>query len=381
MRNCLHTLTRPCILALGAVVAMSAQAGHYERLNFRDIRWLGRGNTGVATINDGTALFYNPAGLGQQESYSFSIFNPVLGGDENLYTSVSQLSNVTRGSTTLSEKFSPFLGKSLGLQGSIFPHIALPGFAGGFWDTFDSSILYQNPVNPHLDLDARNDYGLIFGTGFGYQKFFTVGASLRYQKRKSLQQDLTVDSLITTKASDLENVFRTGEGWGLNVGAQSRIPLGKIQWVGLGVTVEDVGNTRFRSSTGIEPLAQGQQVNAGLAYGMSSALIDFTMLADVRQLNETSMSTGKKVYLGTEVSLLKMDLRAGMFQGYWTVGASLRILPLFDIDFATYGEEMASFAGIKENRTWMIGLRTGIGLKMGKGGKKSKRYRSQLDAL
>ena len=50
----------------------AAHAGNYLRDVFRDIRWLGRGNTGVATIDDGTAMFYNPGALGITETYSFS---------------------------------------------------------------------------------------------------------------------------------------------------------------------------------------------------------------------------------------------------------------------------------------------------------------------
>ena len=362
-------------------------AQSYHRDNFRDIRWLGRGNTGIAVINDGTALFYNPAGIGMQNVYSFSVLNPSLGANENIYTSAAGLSSLTGGSESITSKFGPFLGKPLGLTGSVFPHIAVPNFAGGFWDYFDTSLQYRNPVNPELYMDARNDYGIILGTGFGYQQNFAFGVSLRYHRRRLLSESITGSRALTlvqgASGSTLASLMKKGEGFGINVGIQSKFEVNKATWVALGGAVEDLGATKFKSALGNAPIQQGMQMNIGSALGIKTTLLDLTIFADGRQLNVPGLHDSKKIFMGTEFSFLKTDFRAGLFQGYWTLGASLRLFPLFDIDLATYGEEVGYASGIKQNRIWMLGISTGIGLNVGgkKQSKSGKKYRSQLDAL
>ena len=48
-------------------------AGTYKRDDYRDMRWLARGNTGVASVNDATAIFYNPANLGDVEIVKYLV--------------------------------------------------------------------------------------------------------------------------------------------------------------------------------------------------------------------------------------------------------------------------------------------------------------------
>lgn len=376
-------------VSAGAVLLAGglAQAQTYKRDNFRDIRWLGRGNTGIATIKDGTALFYNPAGVAQPDYYSFSVFNPAVAANENFYSTGPQLATLLSSDDPLTTKLAPLLGTPLGVSGSIFPHLAVPGFSGGFWDYFDVGLQYRNPVSPELYVDSRNDYGIILGSGFGYKNYVNFGFSFRYHRRKLVSESITGSRAVTlaqgATGADLLELVKKGEGWGINLGVQSRMDIGKASWFGLGATVEDIGNTKFKSSTGNAPIPQAMQINFGSAGGLKTGFVDVTVLADYRQWNLADVHPSKKIYIGFEASMLTMDLRAGLFQGYWTAGLSLRALPLFDIDFATYGEEVGYAAGIKENRLWMIGLRTGIGLQQksrGRGGS-GKRYRSQLDAL
>lgn len=377
-------------LAIGfAIFAAGAQAQSYHRNMMQDIRWLGRGNTGVATINDGTALFYNPAGLGMQDSYSFSLINPMLGANQNVYTNFSDFARFTASDSTLSDKMAPFLGNAIGIPLSFFPHVSVPNFAIGYWNYLEAQMLYSNPVNPELQVDYRNDNGVILGTGFGYKEIFSFGVSLKYTRRTIVQETFTATpsglSLVQGAISDYSSLYRKGEGFGINVGAQSHFELGKLGWFAAGAAIEDLGFMKFKgTTTTYKPNQQAQQVSTGVALGFNSLLMDITLLADYRDMLNTSEHVTKHLFAGAETSLPGFDLRAGLYQGYWTAGATIRFLPLFDIDFATYGQEVFYAAGIKENRIWMVGLRSGIGFKAGKRGgkqKSKKKYRSQLDAL
>lgn len=342
--------------------------------NFRDIRWLGRGNTGVAVINDGTAAFYNPGGIGAIEDYSFTLANPSGAGNQNFVSSIRELATLTSGGGSITDKFEPFLGKPLGLQASTFPNIAVPGFVAGFWDYFDTQLEYRNPVNPQLQIQSRNDYGLVFGGGKSINNKLFVGASLRYVRRKVMDTTVSGSTLLTASPSYLTSLFGNGEGWGLNLGAQLRQPMGKNRVFSLGLAVEDIGRTRFiNRQGGLSPEVQDQKVNIGSAYSFKGSLFDAMVLFDIKRISDPDISYTKRIHMGVELSILRMDLRGGFFHGYWTAGASIRLLPIMDIDFATYAEELDTAAGMRQNRMWLIGINMGLELK------KTQKRRQRFD--
>ncbi|MEO6459719.1 MAG: hypothetical protein ABIO95_04660 [Bdellovibrionota bacterium] len=359
------------------LVSASARAD-YTRDSYRDIRLLGRGNTGIADVTGGPAAFYNPAGLADATSVSFVPFDFSLGANKNLVTSFSTISSLTSSNQTLSQKFSPLLGKPMALQGTFFPHIAVPGFMAGFYDYSDVNIEYRDPVFPRLDLQARNDWGLVFGAGKSVLPNLQLGASVRYMKRRSLEDVLNMATVFNLTGAYLSQISRDGEAWGINVGSRFSQKLGPSSWVAAGLVVEDVGRTSFHNSDRSPlPERQAEKVNFGLAYGAQAPVGAFKVLFDVKELNNTSKSTTKKIFTGAEISTSVMTMRAGLFQGYWTAGLSTSLIPLIDLDITTYGEELASAAGLRESRYWLIGFRTGLDVK--KSEKKKQRY--SLDGL
>jgi hypothetical protein len=72
-------------------------------------------------------------------------------------------------------------------------------------------------------------------------------------------------------------------------------------------------------------------------------------------LLETDIQAGKKIHLGTELSLPIIDLRAGINQGYMTYGIGINLL-VFRIDAATYTEELGAYTGQSGQNRWLIGL-------------------------
>jgi hypothetical protein len=260
----------------------------------------------------------------------------------------------------------------LGLQGSAFPHLHAPGFAFGFWDYFDASAEYRNPVYPELDLDARNDYGLILGGAWAYKKVFSVGASLRYQKRRHLRENITAGSILASGTSYLTTLMRRGGGYGINVGFQLRQDWDK-QFLALGGTIENLGYLTFASS-GVAPDRQAQQFNLGTSYGANAGPARIGLHFDVRQLNTKNFDLTKRLHTGVEAGLLMFDVRLGLFQGYWTAGLSAQILPFMTLDFTTYGEELDAAAGQRYNRYWMMGFSIGVDLQPKSGKKKKQRY-------
>jgi hypothetical protein len=360
------------LLCLALMLTGSAAiAGTYRNPSYRDVRWLGRGNAGLALVSDGASVFYNPAGLAMNDGYGFDFIDTSIGGNQNIKDSFAELMTLTSGSQTLSEKFSPLLGKPLALQASFFPHLAIPGFLFGGFDYLDVSALYRDPVNPQFNISARNDYGLVTGFATGYQQYFSVGASIRYTNRRAIVENLTVISILNQASTLLNSVQAKGTGFGINLGAQGRFPMGKDSIFALGLTIEDVGQTRFKSkSLAITaPQNQIQSINAGMGIQYKSPVATGRVLLDMRSLGDTTMSYTKKIFTGFEVSTVGADFRAGFFQGYWSAGVTLHPLPLLEIDVATYGEEIGQAAGQRLNRFWLIGFRLAMDLKTHKGKK------------
>jgi hypothetical protein len=356
---------------------LTAGALDFKGPAWRDMRLLGRGDAGLATIAGGNAAFYNPAGLAWSDVYSFTLLNPYSGTNTNVIGSYANILGIASGSNsgqTLSQKFAPFLGKPLALQAGIFPQISMPHFMVGFFDVLDSDIAYHDPVNPTLDVDFRNDWGIIAGAGWNYQEYFSVGFSLRWINRSQLYDVLDTSTLLTATTDYLVQHMRKGDAYGFNVGFQGRLPMGKNKLFG-GFVVEDVGYTTFRSSDLSKPLPlrQPMRMNAGIAYEFGAVPgSTTTFYFDAKDLNDFDLSWSKKIYTGIEIATRIADFRAGLFQGYWTAGTSIAVLPFLLIDVTTYGRELDSVAGMREERYYMLGVRMGLDLK--KSAKKKQRF-------
>ncbi len=358
-------------------VAASAQSAIYRTPVYRDIRWLGRANTGVALISDGTAAFYNPGGLGKSDSYNISLLNPSLGGNKNIYDAA----NVFMASSpeTISEYLDPFMGIPLAAQASYFPYIKVPNFMAGYFLVNSQVLHLRNPVNPELNIDYRYDRGVILGGGFDIADKIFLGASFRYQKRSMIKDVLGGSTVTDLSLESLLSNLTVGEGWGLNLGAQYRHELSTNQAFHIGVAFEDVGFTTFNSQTLGQgaPLTQATYTSVGLAYTGQVPGISYAVLMDLKNLGEFDESYSKKVQFGAEVSIPAFTFRGGMYQGYWTAGLSATVLPFLTIDLATYSEELGVSGGQDDNRFYMIGLQMGMELNK----KKQRKQKYTLDHL
>jgi hypothetical protein len=205
-----------------------------------------------------------------------------------------------------------------------------------------------------------------------------VGAALRYEKRQQVKEVFDATSLLTISGRTLDSLMLKGDGYGLNVGLVARQPLSTTQDLRLAVATRDVGYTRFRTTNRKKvPERQRQSTTVGLSYLFQNPTLDASAHLDFVDVEHTDESTTKRLRMGIELSLLAIDLRAGLHQGYWTAGASLRLIPLLDVNLSTFGEELDSVAGIRENRVWMLG----VGFLLDYKKKTVRRQRFTLDNL
>ncbi len=352
------------------------------RDNYRDPRWMGRGGAGLAGVDDGSAAFFNPAGLARNEVYLFNFADFSLGGNQNLATSYSTFTTLTSGTGTLSEKFSPLLGIPLAVEGSFYPHVAIPGVVFGFWDYADGEIQYRDPVFPRLDIYVRNDYGIILGGAKELLPGLYFGATIRYQRRTYMDENLTSATLLNATTAYLLEVFRKGYGFGATAGLQFSPKMGGKQYSALGLVVEDIGGTSFKNSTRTPvPAIQMQKVNTGLSYGVNTPVADLGVHLDVKDILRTDESYTKRIHMGLEFDFNYMSVRAGFNQGYWTAGMTFALFPLVDLDLVTYGEEQGAVAGQNLSRYYLIGLKVGMDLRAGQQKKTGRKQRFSLDKI
>jgi hypothetical protein len=349
----------------------------YRTPIYRDVRWLGRADTGVALISDGSAAFYNPGGLGRNEAFRFSLLNPMLGANRNIYDSA--MAFMSSSPQSISEYLDPFMGVPLAAQANYFPHIQMPNFMVGYFIANSQSMKLTNPVSPSLNIDYRYDRGVILGGGVDIQKKLFLGASLRYHKRSMIKDVLGGATITNASLESLLENLTLGEGWGLNLGAQFRHEISETQALNFGVAVQDLGRTTFRSQvleTGA-PLTQATYTSVGVAYTGQVPGLSYAVLVDVNNLGQYDESYSKKVQLGAEVAIPGFTFRGGMHQGYWTAGLSTSVLPFLSIDLATYGEELGVAGGQDDNRYYMLGLNIGLDLEH----KKRRKQKYTLDHL
>ncbi len=362
-----------CALSLFGAVSSAAD---FDRAAWTDIRQLGRGDAGIATIAGGASAFYNPAGLAHSDLYSLTLINPTAGTNKNMVASAKNLIGLTSSSSgeTLSEQFSPYLGKPLNLQANIFPHILVPNLMFGFYDIFDANLLYRDPVYPRLEVDYRNDWGLVGGAGFSWKNYVAVGFSLRWINRSQIREDIDTATLLSATADYLNEVMRQGNGFGVNMGLQANYPVAKTSKLSFGFAVEDISGTEFRSANRdiALPETQPMRMNAGLAWNLDLPASRATVYFDMKDLNRNEVAWTKKMYMGFDLSTRIVDFRAGLYQGYWTLGTTVAILPFLLVDLTSYGRELDSAAGLREDRYYMVGLRMGLDLR--RGSKKKQRF-------
>jgi len=330
---------------------------------YRGVRALGMGGAAVATVNDETSLFLNPAGLGKLRGPILTIADPEL---ESTGDSYSVYSNYT-GSKDFRGDPQQLLGmmsdpqnntKHFHTRGQVFPSFVTTNFGfGAFYkETLDAE-MEQNVANPsYMRTHFQKDFGAIMG--FCLRLFdgrIKIGASVKAVNRAEVDQDIAASSTGLT----WQNLMTEGGGVGMDAGAVLTAPWYFLPT--LAATVSDVGDTKFTTwdgyfyKTGIHPQPQRQVVNAAFAifpiHGnrfRSSWTVEYRDVANIEKLD-----TWRRVHAGVEFDLGDiLFLRGGLNQRYYTAGIEVS-MGNFQFQAATYGEEIGTPTLNREDRRYV----------------------------
>lgn len=352
------------MLAFVAPFAMPSAVHAQEQFEFyTGVRQLGMGGAGIASVNDETALLTNPAGLGKLRGSILTMADPeiTLSGSATSL-GIMNLSNFNLGGLLPPQSLLSTLtvpsnnGKYLHGKFQIFPSFVTTNFGIGLLGKYEFSAEVDSS-GANYTLNSTNDLGIILGYNFrlwdGRIKIGFTGKAINRSE---------IATTVPTTSTGLSNAGLAQEGFG--VGSDVGIILtAPWSWLpALTGVIRDVGTTSFNLNRGFlnntvgRPRALEQSVDVGFA--LSPILGNSTRMqiaAEYRGVLTAGAEPDKmkRIHAGLELNFYDMlFVRAGMNQRYWTFGGELAFAK-FQLQFATYGEEVGTSAATREDRRFV----------------------------
>ncbi len=332
-----------------------------------------QGGSFTAVAHGYNSLFTNPAGF-SREGGSFTLLSanataylppdkigsiPILSNDPE--AGISEIED-----TILKTGFGGAAsGGALGIVGN--------GFGFGLVSNLD---LYGRPVGTtagSTEVDLTYTTGLVAGMSVPFNVLGStvhVGGDVRYMYRTEVREVTIFDAIdmLNGQSITLPPNSYAGDGIAFDVGA-----IAEFGSFTLGASVRDLFGTEMgytdisgRNSDEIFSYPEGDPIqdtfyipvsyNVGASWhpdlGGLSFLVDPIFHLDWQhvQWKNRDPSIWTELHAGTEVKVLRfLKLRAGINQGYMTMGAGMKLLFL-DLNVSYFGREISDWPGVKPSQ-------------------------------
>ncbi len=356
-------LLRVSLLSFIAFTAFAFQANAQQVFEFYSgVRQNAMGGAYTATVNDETAVLLNPAGLGKIRDVTFTIADPeVTVGAETgkTFTSKNFSKAVSfKPQNILTEMNTRATTGPIHMKAQIFPSIILENFGFGlhYKQEHDS---YTDAARTNYTIRYVNDFALALGYNF---RLF--GGIVKLGVGAKLIDRTEVDTTVPIATTNLNVETFGAEGMGISA-VTGIIITAPVQWLpAISAAVQDVGGTSFTISDGLfnrvgdrRPKHVTQKVDAGFSLSpIVSKHIRMTLTGEMRDLTNLSRQPDKSrlIHAGGELNFADFFfLRGGMNQRYYTGGAEFAT-EQFQLQFATFGEEVGTYPAKKEDRRYVF---------------------------
>lgn len=321
----------------------------------RSIRSRGMGGVYVPFVTGADAVFVNPAALGKGGLLDIKLLDVAVGTNTYLVEHISDFQAIDPNNPTT---FNQFYGKKLWAQAVGKVAVALPFFALGYVNDTEISAELHNPAFPMFETYFRNDDAFYLGSAVSIGPGSYLGMSLKRVNRwgGNIQELGVGDVSGSSSMKDIGAKFANkGTGYGVDLAVMTELQLPVLKPT-LSLVWQDVGNTAFKQTAGTEaPPHIRQNLTFGAGLGVDLPGLDWLVGLEARHLMEPDIELGKKIYLGTELSLPIVDLRAGYSQGYLSYGAGVNLL-IFQLDAVSYTEETGLYPGQSGDPRYMVSL-------------------------
>lgn len=255
-----------------------------------------------------------------------------------------------------------------------FPAVYFPYFLGSKYSVaaglfvngqVDLALRKSYSIDPDIILDAGP--AITVGRLFLNDQSLALGATLHWTYRLSSRADFGLADII--KGASLKPSESGGEGahTELDLGSQYRLPWQPLKYFELKSTLA-VNNLfgGYYSNSSIDmvskirlaPRQQPRSFSIGVSaerqgwwrFGKTILAIESSDMG-----NNANGSFYRTLHIGAETEWKFLKPRLGFFQGYFSAGLGTK-LSIFEIDFATYGEEAGLNAGVFQDRRYLMRL-------------------------
>lgn len=334
---------------------MIGTLGHAQELPDlnRNLRSLGMGGVQVSTVAPADAVFYNPAALGRVEGLNFQLLNAGVGVNGlDVYDKIKDAGDLTD-----INNFNNLVGTRVWLDGVGKTSFTMPNFGVGYYTDYQQILELHDPAFPKFKTFFQNDTSTVVGGAFSLGPSSYLGMSFKRVTRWG-GDTLDIDASTVTNVEDMialkDRFENKGQGYGIDLAVMTELD-GPFK-PNLSLVWRDIGDTAFTKTSGTEaPPHIKQNLVFGAGMGLDLPGLDWAFGFEARHLLESDVQLGKKLHLGTEISLPFIDLRGGINQGYFTYGVGFNFL-VFRFDAVSYTEEIGTYPGQTADNRIMVGV-------------------------
>jgi hypothetical protein len=332
---------------------------------YKSAHYLGRGDTGIAVADNQEAIMYNPAGVAQGKGIykRVILLSPTVEFSDDARNLARELNEDNADTAAILRKR---VGKNehigvYNLSAIVLRRVAIGVLASGTTDV----LIYKSPDAGGLesvDAKARQTVGGTFTLAESFwSERLLVGGTVKYLQRGQAQINANVTDADKVKNMQASDLYGVGTGistdLGIMVKGQSKLK------PSFGLTVNNVGGTKFNATSDTAPKPDGlqQTVNLGMAVQPGTAMSNFKLLADYWDVGGSIYkSPYKKLHLGGELSVRDfVGFTAGMSQG-WTSGGFYIDLYLLRLDGGMYIQEISEHAGVRADKRIFLRIVAGF---------------------
>lgn len=373
------------IWLVGALVGLiSPQVFAAKALDFTihqeytSTRALGMGNAFTAVADDHSALFYNPAGLARRDDGQLRMLLRA-GIDDKYLPLVDEIKKNSKLETDQEKQdaMAELLQKNYGEHyyfriptlGSIWVR---PGWGIAFIPAdLSVDIAIHQQLGPTLNVNGYLDSTLAYGYAKDYKWFgksnrFSLGATVKAIHRVNISQAIFAAELAAN--SDIFDTKNANEGLTVDadVGTLFTPRVGKNGFFKptYAIVVRNLLDYGFTTNfhtvdkeSGEPPKLQ-RRIDLGSKFQLPHFWVfDPHFSLDMRDILHTNWTPKKGFHAGAEMywkmyNWWKGHWAVGINQGYWTAGLGMR-LAVFQLDIASFGEEVGTTDLPKESRRYM----------------------------
>ncbi len=351
------------LLALAGIVGAGP-----PNVRFVDVRALGMGGAGITTMNNFSALMYNPALLARtgfhldivnvQVRFSKDILDMFNFYNDNQDVFDDFENNTLAAQQKLLDDMAPYDDNWMGI--GAYPQVGLtfPNFAVGAYGSADVEFNADKGIfEPRVYLHAIGDYVITGGLAYKLPHSLRfnllpndlyAGVALKIITRYEVEELKLAASDVELETAYDSLIEESKSGFGIDLGFLYELVPNRID---LGIRVVDL----MANIGGDKPPTI---FNVGASFKLSQRVV---FAADY---NDFFFHRGEnifnKLYFGAEINLARiLALRGGIGQGYPSFGAGLN-LGVLAIDGAIYGIERGNAPGNDSDYNYALRLKLGI---------------------